>query len=285
MDAQPAAQGCLASIRSGEAEPAARTCLPSTPSAQDLHALATSVQVFARAEKGEYEQSLAEVKALFKKTGSRPQVVAQSDAATAFAVGEAYFQRLIQSGRYDVARKLCELACNDDTPAALKDHFRARMARLDLLDEPAPVVSRDEMDGLHESLTNLKRKVVLVDFWESRCSHCVASITALSAMAQKYHRQGFATSGVNVDARHPEVTDGTTALPIARQLPVRHGVSWTYLPDGQGMGNGRTPHGVLVIPTNFLISHDGGIFAVLHGDASERNSVRAKGGLAGVHSK
>jgi AhpC/TSA family len=285
MDAEPAAQSCLASIPLGEAEPAPRNCLASIPRAQDLRALATSVQVFARAENGEYEQSLADLKELFKKPGRRPQVAAKSDAATSFAVGEAYFQRLIQSGRYDVARKLCELACKDDTPAALKDHFEARMARLDLLEKPPPAVSGNDADGLHVSLADLKGKVVLFDLWEPRCSHCVAAITALSAPAQKDHRQGFVTLGVNLDATHPHVKDGTTALPTARQFTVGHGVTWIYLLGGQWMGNVRTAYGVLEVPANFLISHDGGIFAAVHGDALERNVVRARGGQSDVHSK
>ena len=175
MDALPAAQSCLASIPLGEAEPAPRTCFASIPWAQDLRALATSVQVFARAEKGEYDQSLADLKALFKRPGCGPQAAAKSDAATAFAVGEAYFQRFIRSGRYDVARKLCELACKDDASAALKDHFEARMARLDLLDKPAPVISGTDVDGRQVSLADLKGKVVLVNFRESWCSHCAGS--------------------------------------------------------------------------------------------------------------
>ena len=158
---------------------------------------------------------------------------------------------------------MCELACTDDTPAALKDHFEARMARLELLDKPRPVVSGNDVDGLHVSLADLKGKVVLVDFWEPRCSHCVASITALSALAQKDHGQGFVTLGVNLDARHPDVKDGTTALPTARQFPVGHGVTWINLLDGQRMGNVRTAYGVEEIPANFLIGHDGGIFAAL----------------------
>ena len=40
IDAQPAAQSCLASISLGEAEPAARTCSASIPTARDLRALA-----------------------------------------------------------------------------------------------------------------------------------------------------------------------------------------------------------------------------------------------------
>ena len=167
----------------------------SIPWAQDLRALATSVQVFARAEKGEYDQSLADLKALFKRPGCGPQAAAKSDAATAFAVGEAYFQRLIRSGRYDVARKLCELACKDDALAALKGHFEARMARLDLLDKPAPVISGTDVDGRQVSLADLKGKVVLVNFRESWCSHCAGSSTTFECLGPEVLPPGLRDLG------------------------------------------------------------------------------------------
>jgi hypothetical protein len=122
-----------------EAKPAARNCLASIPAEEDVRALAAWVHVFARAENGEYEQSLADLKALFKELGCAAQPAAKSHAATALAVGEAYLQRLIRDRQYDVARELCELACSIDASAALKDHFEARMARLDMLGKPAPV--------------------------------------------------------------------------------------------------------------------------------------------------
>ena len=244
MDAEPAAQSCLASIPLGEAEPAARTCLASIPWAQDLRALATSVQVFARAEKGEYDQSLADLKALFKRPGCGPQAAAKSDAATAFAVGEAYFQRLIRSGRYDVARKLCELACKDDTLAALKGHFEARMARLDLLDKPSAgdlwhrrrwppgIPGRSQ----RESRPGQFPGVMVLSL--CRVEH------PLNALAQKYYRRGFVILGVNLDATQSDVKDGTTALATARQCTDRHGVTWIYLLDSQRTGNVTTAYGV-----------------------------------------
>jgi peroxiredoxin len=283
-DAQPAAQSCLASIPLGEAEPAPRTGFASIPWAQDLRALATSVQVFARDEKGEYDQSLADLKALFKRPGCGPQAAAKSDAATAFAVGEAYFQRLIRSGRYDVARKLCELACKDDALAALKGHFEARMARLDLLDKPAPAISGTDVDGRQVSLADLKGKVVLVNFRESWCSHCAGSSAPLNALAQKYYRRGFVILGVNLDATQSDVKDGTTALATARQCTDRRGVTWIYLLDSQRTGNVTTAYGVEESPANFLIGRGGRIFAVEQsGDALERSIVCALGGLSGGH--
>jgi peroxiredoxin len=156
------------------------------------------------------------------------------------------------------------------------------MARLDLLDKPAPVISGTDVGGRQVSLADLKGKVVLVDFRQSRCSHCVASITALNALAQKYHRQGFVILGVNLDARHPDVKDGTTAPSTACQFPVIHGVTWIYLLDGQRTDNVLTAYAVEEIPANFLIGRDGRIVAVEQsGDALERAVVRAVGCLHG----
>jgi peroxiredoxin len=274
-DAQPAARNCLKSIPEGEDIRAL-----AVPAGEDVRALAASVQVFARAEKGEYEQSLADLEALFKEPGCVAQIAAKSHAATALAVGEAYLKRLIRDGRYDVAHRLCALACKDDAPAALKNHFAARMARLDLLDKPAPVISGTDVDGHQVSLADLKGKVVLVDFWESGCSQCVASISALDALAQKYHWRGFVILGVKFEEKHRDVKDAKTAPQTARQFLVRHSASWIDLLDCQRTDNITKAYGVEEIPANFLIGRDGRIVAVEQsGDDLERAVVRALGCL------
>ena len=287
FDAQPAAQSCLASIPVRETEPAARTCWASIPSAQDLRALATSVQVFARAEKGRVRTVARRPEGTLQETGLRGAALPRSRTPRQRSPWERPTSSASTgSGRYDVARKLCELACKDDTPAALKDRFEARKARLDLLDKPAPLISGTDVDGRQVSLADLKGKVVLVSFWESWCLIVSCLDHRLNALAQKYHRQGFVILGVNLDARHPDVKDGTTALPTARQFLVRHGVTWINLLDCQRTDNVSTAYGVEEIPANFLIGRDGRILAVEQsGDALERAIVRALGGLSGGHSQ
>ena len=199
QEAEAAARRYLSSIPLGAARLAAQSCPSSIVSGQDLRALAATVEVFAQAEKGEYAQSLAHLEPLFKTPDGGAQTAAESNPASALAVGEAYLQRLIRSGRYDVGHKLCELACKDDAPPAIKSHFEARMARLDLLEKPAPAISGTDVDGQRVSLADLKGKVVLVEFREPWCSRCVATLTALNSLAQRYHRHGLVILGVNVD--------------------------------------------------------------------------------------
>ena len=109
----------------------------SPPRAQDAGShLATLVRVLAKAEKGDHGQGLAAVKGLL-----RPM-----DATTSPSMGTRLLpsvkrisSALIRDGRYELASELCDCACDeDDAPAALKEHFEARMDRLKLLGKDAP---------------------------------------------------------------------------------------------------------------------------------------------------
>jgi peroxiredoxin len=284
QEAQLAARKCLSSIRSEEAQLAAQSCTSSIPSGQDLRALAALVQVFARAEKGEYEQSLADFESLFKTRGCTTLLVAETNAATALAVGEAYLQRLIRSGRYDVGHKLCELACKNEAPPALKNHFRAWITRLDLLGKPAPPISGTDVDGRKVCLADLKGNVVLVDFRQPWCSRCAASIAASNPLAQKYHRQGFVILGVNVDPGCRDFRDAKSALEADGRFQPSEDVKWINLLDRQTTVIVTTAYGVKETPANFLIDRDGRIVAVEQSsDALDRAILRALGSLTGGH--
>jgi thiol-disulfide isomerase/thioredoxin len=262
-----------------EAQTAAGRCLASTSSGRDVHALAALVQVLSRTDKGEHDQALDDWKNLLKESARGPE--AALDADLAMAVGEALLQRLIREGRYDVASKLCGLACADAAPSAIRDHFGARMARLNLVGKPAPTIVAMDVDGKPVSLAELKGRVVLVDFWATWCPPCVASIPALNELAGKYHDRGFVILGVNVDAMHEDVGEMKKALPVVRRFLVRHRVTWNNLLNGQGAADFASAYGVEEIPANFLIGRDGKIVAVEQsGDALERAVAAAVGNPA-----
>jgi thiol-disulfide isomerase/thioredoxin len=278
----------LATARSllAEAQAAAGRCLSSASGSRDVRAPAALVQVLARAEKGEHDRALADWKALFHEPMDGEQSAPGCDGEIALAVGEVYFQRLIRGGRYDVAHKVCELACEDHAPPALKEHFEARMAKLHLVGKPAPPIAGTDLDGHRVSLADLRGKVVLVDFWASWCSPCVASIPALNSLARKYGDRDFVILGINVDRMHEDVREVKDALPIVRRFLVKHGVTWNILLNGQGTDDFTAAYGVEQIPANFLVSRDGMIIAVEQSsDGLERAVGRALGGLAGCHYK
>ena len=77
-------------------------------------ALATSIILIMDAERGDFDKSLADIKD-FSSSGA-PREVADENrlpAPLVCAVGEAYLQRLVRAGRYDIARQACGLVCRE----------------------------------------------------------------------------------------------------------------------------------------------------------------------------
>ena len=64
---------------------------------------------------------------------------------------------------------------------------------------PAPELSISSLDGKKVSLSDLKGKVVLVDFWGTWCGPCRTSIPAIEQMYQKFKSRGFEVMGVALE--------------------------------------------------------------------------------------
>jgi len=156
------------------------------------------------------------------------------------------------------------------------------MDRLKLLGKYAPPISGVDIDGKAISLSGLKGKVVLVNFWATWCPPCVAEIPRLNALAEKFHDRGFAVMGINVDAMHEDVKDTKTALTAVRRFLVSQNITWTNLLSRTGADDFTKAYGVEDIPASFLIGRDGKVIALeLSGDGLERSVSQALGSGAG----
>jgi len=245
-----------------QAQKSAERCLNSPTTSPEVRPLAALVLVLARIDKGEHDQAISDLKAIFRQAADGGRAGRTHDTELALAVGEALLERLVHDGRYDVARKLCDAACDDEAPAAVKDHFEDRMARIDLVGKPAPPIAGTDVDGKPVSLAELKGKVVLIDFWASWCPPCVAAIPALNALSRKYQDRGFVILGINVDAMHEDVKHPDAALQPVRRFLVKHRVEWINVLNGTGASDFAAVYRVEQIPANFLIGRDGAIVAV-----------------------
>ena len=57
--------------------------------------------------------------------------------------------------------------------------------------KPAPDLINRNPEGKEIKLSDLKGKVVLVDFWATWCGPCVASLPHIQELYNKYHDKGF----------------------------------------------------------------------------------------------
>lgn len=63
----------------------------------------------------------------------------------------------------------------------------------------APEIALNDMDGVPHKLSDLRGKVVLIDFWASWCGPCRRANPELVAIYKKYHAKGFEIFSVSLD--------------------------------------------------------------------------------------
>ena len=97
------------------------------------------------------------------------------------------------------------------------------------------------------TLSSLKGKYVILDFWASWCGPCRASIPGVKELYAKYKDKGLEVVGVSCD-RKPE--DWKKASE-EEQFP------WINLIDTQDANRVATKYAVHYIPTMYLIDKEG----------------------------
>jgi len=64
---------------------------------------------------------------------------------------------------------------------------------------PAPDFMLEDISGKSLSLSDVRGKVVIVDFWATWCGPCVMSIPELVDLQEKYKDKGLVVVGISVD--------------------------------------------------------------------------------------
>ncbi len=108
--------------------------------------------------------------------------------------------------------------------------------------------SQPDTSGIPVSLSSLRGKYVLVDFWASWCGPCRQENPNLVAAYNKYKSKNFTVLGVSLDKAKPAWVNAIDT----------DGLTWTHISDLQGWQNAVAKQfQIFSIPQNFLIDPDG----------------------------
>jgi len=132
---------------------------------------------------------------------------------------------------------------------------------------PAPEISLTDTSGKVFSLSSLKGKVVLIDFWAAWCRPCRMENPNMVRLYQTYKQHGFDILGVSLDQNRDNWIKAIKD----------DGLLWNQVSDLKGWQSAAgVSYGVRSIPFTVLVDMNGNIIAKgLRGDALEQKIKEA----------
>jgi cytochrome c biogenesis protein CcmG, thiol:disulfide interchange protein DsbE len=126
-----------------------------------------------------------------------------------------------------------------------------------MIGKPAPDFALKSLDGSTVSLSDLRGKPLMVNFWATWCPPCKEEMPVFQAAYEKYRDQGF--EFVGIDMKEDERT--------VRNFVEEGGYTWTFLLDTTGQASNS--YRVSAVPTTYFIDREGIIQGMFLGAISK----------------
>ncbi len=224
-----------------ETEEFARQYLKAEPEGP-VRALAQIILTMGRAQAGQFDAALAQYRTLVQGLNPDDQeefAVSFSDTLAAAAIAE---------GQIGVAREVAKaLLTRFADSANVRQKVQADLKRLDKVGKAAPAFAVEDIKGRTVRLDGFHGKYVLVDFWATWCSPCIAELPRLQAAYRLYGGTSLEIISVSLDENKTAVTDF---------VKVRN-VAWPQIHNGTCTADLVETFGVSSIPATFLIDPEG----------------------------
>jgi peroxiredoxin len=120
--------------------------------------------------------------------------------------------------------------------------------------KPAPEFALHTLDGRSATLSGLRGKVVLLNFWATWCAPCRVEMPWLVDFSRRYQRQGLEIVGVSMD---DDDRDRVAAFVRARDVNYTIVLKDKAVSDAYG--------GLRFLPQTFFIGRDGKVIKWTYG--------------------
>jgi peroxiredoxin len=124
----------------------------------------------------------------------------------------------------------------------------------ELIGKKAPEFRLKDLDHREVSLTSMKGKVVLINFWATWCPPCKAEMPSLNSLYNEYKERGLVVLAVSMDRKENEVIDYIR----------RNDFNFRVLLDPRMKA--AENYGVFSLPTSFIVDKNGVVIKMYLGE-------------------
>lgn len=163
-----------------------------------------------------------------------------------------YFDEQFES-RYALYEKIRDRLIGLYPADPAVQYINHRVSTTILPGRPAPEIEMRDPNGNLRRLSDLRGKVVMIDFWASWCRPCRGENPNVVRMYKKYHDKGFEIYSVSMD------NDRNAWLKAIQT----DGLEWeNHVSDLNGWtSSGGATYGITSIPATVLIDREGNVIA------------------------
>lgn len=128
--------------------------------------------------------------------------------------------------------------------------------------KPAPAFHLVSATGKTVQISDYRGKIVLLNFWATKCGGCILEIPSLVEIQKAFERSGFTAVGISEDISYSGLNSAGEAWQQVRPFMVSHSINYPIL-----MGNDAIvdAYGLSLYPTTYLIDGSGKIAAIYAG--------------------
>lgn len=148
---------------------------------------------------------------------------------------------------------------------------------------PAPDFTANDINGKPFTMSSLKGKVVVIDFWASWCVPCRKSNPHMLELYKKYHDKGLEFVFVSDDDSNPDKWKSAVAKDQLLGDGFHHvlrGLKWDKSKGVAGMDKTNDisdKYAIHLLPTKYIIDRDGNIVSKIDSEEEEKmDSILAK---------
>jgi peroxiredoxin len=132
--------------------------------------------------------------------------------------------------------------------------------------KPAHSFALIAADGKTVQVPTYRGKVVLLNFWATKCGGCILEIPSFMELQQAYANRGFTTVGISADMPYDDLKTPEEAWALVRPFIASHKLNYPVL-----MGNEALveAYGFTSYPATYLLDRSGNVAATYVGVVSK----------------